>query len=264
MSSPPPQERPQKAPETPQQLRERLGRPSLLTPERQAAIVRLVAAGSYLNVAAQHSGVGRSTLMSWLQRGRLAASARDAHDPDLLYCPGCDLMRSPEVEQIAAEQEQLDNEHAAAMDAWQIAVAELPEDGPIPEEPQPASIAFPPCSRCGSPELPAPWQIPDEELRYLDFLEAVTRADTQAEVTAATAWRAAFTTDWRAARDYLVRRHPDRWAATQRVSISTEESEQRIDRAVSELLTIIDGDGDPASLDGLDLDMDSDREDREL
>ena len=176
-----PQQR--RPPETPQQLRERLGRPSLLTPERQEHIVRLVRAGSYLNVAAQHAGIGRSTLMLWLQRGRAAAALRDAGE-----------------------------------------------------------------------------ELPDSELLYLDFLDAVTRADTEAEVTAATAWRAAFTTDWRAARDYLVRRHPDRWAATQRVSISSEESEQRIDRAVGELLAILDGDGDPLDLPA-ELDLDTDERD---
>lgn len=100
-----------------------------------------------------------------------------------------------------------------------------------------------------------------EDERYLRFLEAVTRADTVAEVHAATAWRAAFREDWRAARDYLVRRHPERWAATHRVQISTEESEQRIERAVTEALLALGVDGDPGELpEGLDLDTDGDGE----
>lgn len=95
--------------------------------------------------------------------------------------------------------------------------------------------------------------LPDEELRYLRFLEAVTQADTQAEVAAVTHWRAAFANDWRAARDYLVRRNPDRWAATTRIAISNDEAEARIARATEEALLALGIDTDPAALTG-DLD----------
>lgn len=243
-----------KEPESPAQLRERLGRPSLLTADRQQHIVRLVRAGSYLNVAAQHAGIGRSTLMSWLARGRAAAAARDAHNPDRLYCPGCDLDRT---DAVAAEQAVNDAEgqrYQEALNAWQ----QRTEPDPSDEPPTRAYAVLENCPACRSSARPAPFELPDEELRYLDFLDAVTRADTEAEVTAATAWRAAFTSDWRAARDYLVRRHPDRWAATTRIAINSEEAEQRIDRAVGEVLAVIGGDGDPLDLPPeLDLDSDS-------
>jgi hypothetical protein len=106
--------------------------------------------------------------------------------------------------------------------------------------------------------------IPEHEQRYVDFLEAVTRADTHAEVLAATAWRAAFKDDWRAARDFLVRRHPDRWAATTRIQMSTDEADARIERAVQEALASVGVDGEPSDLGDLDLDVDGEGEPRDF
>lgn len=80
-------------------------------------------------------------------------------------------------------------------------------------------------------------ELPASEQRYLEFLGAVSQAETHAEVTAATAWRTFVTEDWRAARDYLRYRHPDRWRAVTTVNIRPEEAEARIDRAVYEALT---------------------------
>lgn len=80
---------------------------------------------------------------------------------------------------------------------------------------------------------------------YLTLLAAVTRAETVAEVSAVTHWRAAFANDWRAARDFVVRKAPDRWAATTRIAISSDEAEQRIDRAVEEALLALGLDTDP-------------------
>lgn len=111
--------------------------------------------------------------------------------------------------------------------------------------------------------------LPAGERLYLTFLEAVTRAETEAEVAAVTHWRRAFGTDWRAARDFLVRSKPDRWAATTRIAISSEEAEARIERATLEALTSlgVDTDGlelppgdDPAGL-AADLDADLDGDD---
>lgn len=57
------------------------GRPTLLTPELSDRIVQVVSAGNYLKTAAQFAGVGQSTLMSWLARGRAAAGIVEAGDP---------------------------------------------------------------------------------------------------------------------------------------------------------------------------------------
>jgi predicted DNA-binding transcriptional regulator AlpA len=43
------------------------GRPSKLTPEITAAICERIAKGAYVEVAAQASGIGRSTLYRWLK-----------------------------------------------------------------------------------------------------------------------------------------------------------------------------------------------------
>lgn len=54
------------------------GRPSLLTPEVQAKIVRgIVDQGLYAEIAAVNAGVGRSTYMAWRRRGTV--------EPDSVY-----------------------------------------------------------------------------------------------------------------------------------------------------------------------------------
>jgi hypothetical protein len=107
--------------------------------------------------------------------------------------------------------------------------------------------------------------VAPEDERYLRFLEAVTRAQAQAETSAVAAWRSAFTgpeADWRAARDYLARTAPERWAGVTRVQMTTEEAERRIDDAVNEALLSVgidmpgaDPTDDPLD-DGLDDELD--------
>lgn len=82
-------------------------------------------------------------------------------------------------------------------------------------------------------------ELPEEEQRYLRFLGAVSAAEVNAEVFAATAWRSRVGEDWRAARDFLRYRVPDRWRAVTTVSIRPEEAEQRIEHAVTEALTAL-------------------------
>lgn len=45
------------------------GRPTKLTPERQATIVDLVRKGNYLITACQVAGINKSTFLDWLERG---------------------------------------------------------------------------------------------------------------------------------------------------------------------------------------------------
>jgi hypothetical protein len=219
------------------------GRPALLTPERQDRIVQAVKAGNYLKVAAQWAGVGESTLRVWLQRGRRASAAVDAHDPDHLYCPGCDSDRT-------------------------AAVRSLEESARAAEERQEAGYpVLGHCPACRSREYPRPWQLPEREEPFLRFLSAVTEAESSAEVAAVTHWRAAFPEDWRAARDYLRYRQPERWSPVTRVSVTPEEAERRIEEAFVQVLTSVGVDVDPAgepllddaaaaALEGLDLDGD--------
>jgi len=51
-----------------------MGRPSKLTPEVQAAIVKGVRAGNYPEVAAESEGIHRATFYGWMERGRLGES----------------------------------------------------------------------------------------------------------------------------------------------------------------------------------------------
>lgn len=55
---------------------------------------------------------------------------------------------------------------------------------------------------------------------YAEFVEAVRRAEGDAEVHAVAVLRRAMMQDWRAAAEYLKRRHPDRWSALERVQHS--------------------------------------------
>lgn len=55
-------------------------------------------------------------------------------------------------------------------------------------------------------------RLTKQESIYVEFFRAVKKADTQAEVRAITYWQAAIKDDWRAAREFLARRYPDRWS----------------------------------------------------
>ncbi|MAH46904.1 hypothetical protein CMI37_13825 [Candidatus Pacearchaeota archaeon] len=52
------------------------GRPSKLTDEMKAKIIRFVRAGNYYNVACRAAGVGERTFMRWMEMGREAKSGR--------------------------------------------------------------------------------------------------------------------------------------------------------------------------------------------
>jgi len=103
-------------------------------------------------------------------------------------------------------------------------------------------------------------EVPELEQRYLSFLEAVTVAQSAAEVAAVTHWRAAFQDDWRAARDYLRYSQPERWSPVTRVQVTPEEAERRIEQATLQVLTAVGVDTDSLGADLLldgDLDPDS-------
>jgi hypothetical protein len=190
------------------------GRPTRLTQETADRIVEAVEQGAYIKIAAQAAGVGQSTLAAWLARGREAASARDRHEPEHRYCPDCDLDRQGEVDTLEA----------------------------LNAGDDPVGVVLDRCSRCRSESYPIRWTLPEAEAPFLELLESVTRAQARAEVDAVGAWRRAFTghePDWRAARDWLARTAPERWAGVTRVQMTTEEAERRIDDAVNEALLAV-------------------------
>lgn len=61
---------------TPDPDRPRVGRRCRLTPAVQEKVLTAIRAGTYLEVAARYAGIGRSTLYSWLDRGRKARSGQ--------------------------------------------------------------------------------------------------------------------------------------------------------------------------------------------
>lgn len=93
--------------------------------------------------------------------------------------------------------------------------------------------------------------------QYFEFFEAVTRAEAEAEARMVALWQAQIPQDWRAARDFLARRYPERWAGRERIEHTgegggpievdfdpREELLRRIDRIAARAGQ---GDGDPES-----------------
>ena len=59
------------------------------------------------------------------------------------------------------------------------------------------------------------WMVKGEEQKtgqYYEFYEEVNAAVAQAEVRIVAIWQQQIPEDWHAARDFLARRHPERWA----------------------------------------------------
>ena len=81
------------------------GRPSKLTPERAQAIALAVSEGHYLQHAAAAAGVARSTVHSWLARGRAAREQLDrGGEPQPGEEPYLDFLEALEgAEKCAAE-----------------------------------------------------------------------------------------------------------------------------------------------------------------
>lgn len=57
---------------------------------------------------------------------------------------------------------------------------------------------------------------------FFQFFHEVTRAEAEAEVRLVAQWQAQAGQDWRAARDLLARRHPERWAGRERLEHTGE------------------------------------------
>lgn len=83
------------------------------------------------------------------------------------------------------------------------------------------------------------------EQMYVDFLDAFTRAENDAEADAVRIWREQMPDDWRAAKEYLARRFGDRWGDRQRMELTGKDGgpvEQRItgDNQREEVTSMID------------------------
>lgn len=58
---------------------------------------------------------------------------------------------------------------------------------------------------------------------YVDFADAILEAESQGEISAIAAIKAASKNDWKAAAWMLERRHSARWASTQKVQLQVEQ-----------------------------------------
>ena len=65
-----------------------------------------------------------------------------------------------------------------------------------------------------------------EDSKYVEFLEAVTRAESQAEIYAVATLRTAMSEDWRAAAWFMERRRPSDWGRSERHEIKHSGSVQ--------------------------------------
>jgi hypothetical protein len=59
----------------------RPGKPSLLQPDVERALVQATYAGAPVAIAAQHAGISERAFMKWMERGFLEHSARDDGNP---------------------------------------------------------------------------------------------------------------------------------------------------------------------------------------
>jgi transposase len=70
------------------------------------------------------------------------------------------------------------------------------------------------------------WMVRGEKEKsgkFHDFCEAVHKAEADAEITLVAQWKARAPEDWRAARDFLARRFPDRWGPKDKHEVSGKD-----------------------------------------
>lgn len=101
------------------------GRQSLLTPERQANIVNLIAAGNYIETACQAAGISHQTWHNWQNRGKTERERlnvqKDAQ-PDPREAPYVDFVDAVEKAFAEAEARNLAIiQNAAIGGTWQAA-----------------------------------------------------------------------------------------------------------------------------------------------
>ena len=87
---------------------------------------------------------------------------------------------------------------------------------------------------------------------FVEFFGALTRAEAEAEERAVKALGDAFTDDWRAASEYLRRRHPDRWSTQDRIHGQVKHERERevsdqLDREIERLIAELGAPGEGAS-----------------
>lgn len=111
------------------------GRPSKLTEELRERIVSLVAAGNPLSVAAEASGVARSTLHAWLKRGE-GTGRGDA--PYRVFVAAVEQARAQAESDLVAQMRK-----AAAAGSWKASAWLLERAAPARWGAKPAPVEKP-------------------------------------------------------------------------------------------------------------------------
>lgn len=90
-----------------------------LTADVQSSVIEALAAGNYLETAAQYAGIHPATLFRWLDRGRAANESEDDDHPDKIYGEFCEAVEKTRAQ---AEVRAVALIRKAAMDGtWQAA-----------------------------------------------------------------------------------------------------------------------------------------------
>jgi hypothetical protein len=77
--------------------------------------------------------------------------------------------------------------------------------------------------------------VPEEEQAFVEFVDALTRAEANSNVELVALWRSHAKDDWRAAKELLARRNPAEWG--QRVELETHHSGEVTTGAFDPVLT---------------------------
>lgn len=165
-----------------------------LTDELRQKIVELIAAGNHYEVVCRAVGIGTSTFYRWLEQGREEAAERE------------NVAGQPPVWITTAEAARLTSLPADKL-------RQAAREGTIRAEKR-GRLWF--LDRADT----LLWASP-EGSEFLRFFEAVECASAQAELDLVELWRRE-AGDWRAVRDFLSRRYPERWGEKQRHHIEAE------------------------------------------
>lgn len=161
-----------------------MGRKCKLIDELQQQIVELIAAGNHYEVVCKAVGIGASTFYRWLERGREEVAEREAvaGQPPvwITTAEATELtgLRADKLRQ-AAQRGEIRGEKRGRL--WFLDQAEV-----------------------------LTWTNP-EGSEFFRFFEAVERAAAKAEVDLVELWKRQAPDNWRAVRDFLGRRYPERW-----------------------------------------------------
>ena len=86
-------------------------------------------------------------------------------------------------------------------------------------------------------------RIRERERPYVEFYKAVKQAEAEAEIKVVARWWESMKDDWRACRDFLARRFPERWAPKVRQEVTGAEGKP-LEMSIKGYVTISPDDWD--------------------